>query len=140
MNKSYLQNAVKSWEGLLALVLIVVVIGNAIISPFYLDFGNIANIFHLSIEKAFVVFIMAFVIINAEILERTKVTPINCFGEADLSSDNTAKISQDISSVMALWCSCESQQYRGGKVLDNSAVTTGGDVVYFIDNDIVVII
>ncbi len=57
----------KSWEGLLLAVLIVIVAMNVVRSPFYLDVGNIVNMFQLSIEKLVVALIMTLIIINGEI-------------------------------------------------------------------------
>lgn len=48
-------------------VLCLVIVVNSQLSEFFFDIGNIANIFTLSIEKAFVVLVMTFIIINAEI-------------------------------------------------------------------------
>lgn len=59
--------ALKSWEGFLLLVLILLVIGNAMASPFYLTVNNLINMFQLSIEKVIVAIIMTLVIINGEI-------------------------------------------------------------------------
>ncbi len=57
----------RSWEGLL-LVLLVIVIGfNAVQTPFYLGLNNQINLFQLSIEKIIVALMMAFIIINGEI-------------------------------------------------------------------------
>lgn len=57
----------RSWEGLLFIILIGVVIVNINLSPFYLGISNQINLFQLSIEKIIVALVMAFVIINAEI-------------------------------------------------------------------------
>ncbi len=57
----------KSWEGLLLAILLIIVAINAIQTPFYLRIGNQINLFQLSIEKIIVALIMTFVIINAEI-------------------------------------------------------------------------
>jgi rhamnose transport system permease protein len=55
------------WETVLAGILVVTIIVNASLSPFYLGFGNFVNLFQLSIEKIIVVVAMTFVIINGEI-------------------------------------------------------------------------
>ncbi len=55
------------WETLLLILLVIVIAVNSQLSEFYFDADNISNIFRLSIEKAIVVVVMAFVIINAEI-------------------------------------------------------------------------
>lgn len=55
------------WETLLLVVLVLSIALNSQLSEFYFEPNNISNIFSLSIEKAIVVVVMAFVIINAEI-------------------------------------------------------------------------
>ncbi|GAB4548023.1 MAG: ABC transporter permease [Anaerolineae bacterium] len=57
----------KSWEGFLLVLLVVVVAMNSLRSPAYLSVGNQINLFQLSIEKIIVALVMTFVIINAEI-------------------------------------------------------------------------
>lgn len=57
----------RRWETLLLIVLIIVLVINTQLSPFFFDANNISNIFRLSIEKAMVVLLMTFVIINGEI-------------------------------------------------------------------------
>lgn len=57
----------KSWEGLLLVLLVVVVAFNAVQSPFYLSVQNIINLFQLSIEKIILALVMTFIIINGEI-------------------------------------------------------------------------
>ncbi|SDB53142.1 ABC transporter permease [Bauldia litoralis] len=57
----------KSWEGLLLALLVIIVAVNIEHSPYYLGVGNIVNLFQLSIEKIIVALIMTLVIINGEI-------------------------------------------------------------------------
>ncbi|MFM9107111.1 MAG: ABC transporter permease [Chloroflexota bacterium] len=57
----------RSWEGLLFAVLLVVLAYNILRVPNFLTVNNQINLFQLGIEKAIVVLIMAFVIINGEI-------------------------------------------------------------------------
>lgn len=57
----------KSWEGLLLAILVVVVTMNVIRSPYYLGVDNIMNLFQLSIEKIIVALIMTVIIISGEI-------------------------------------------------------------------------
>jgi rhamnose transport system permease protein len=57
----------KSWEGLLLLILILVIIFNTFSTPHYLLVQNQINLFQLHIEKIIVALIMTFIIINAEI-------------------------------------------------------------------------
>jgi rhamnose transport system permease protein len=55
------------WEAILSVMLLVTIVVNASLSPFYLGVGNFINLFWLSIEKIIVVVVMTFVIINGEI-------------------------------------------------------------------------
>ena len=57
----------KSWEGLLLIILIVTVLANAALAPQFLTLQNQINLFQLSIEKIIVALAMTFIIINAEI-------------------------------------------------------------------------
>jgi len=57
----------RSWEGLLLVILIVVVLINIAESPNYLRLSNQINLFQLSIEKIIVALAMTFIIINSEI-------------------------------------------------------------------------
>ncbi len=57
----------KSWEGFLLAVLIIIIILNSTLAPAYLRLDNWINLFQLSIEKIIVALIMTFIIINAEI-------------------------------------------------------------------------
>jgi rhamnose transport system permease protein len=57
----------RSWEGLLVALLIVLIAVNVLRSPYYLGGENIVNLFQLSIEKVIVVPIMALLIVNGEI-------------------------------------------------------------------------
>jgi len=57
----------QTWEGLLLIILIVVIVYNAAAVPGYLGIQNQINLFELSVEKAIVVLSMTFVIVSAEI-------------------------------------------------------------------------
>lgn len=57
----------RSWEGLLLLLLVITVGVNVVQTPFYLRLSNQINLFQLSIEKIIVALIMTLIIINAEI-------------------------------------------------------------------------
>jgi rhamnose transport system permease protein len=59
--------ALRSWEGLLLLILVATIAVNATMSPTFLTIGNQINLFQLSIEKIIVALMMALVIINGEI-------------------------------------------------------------------------
>ena len=82
----------RSWETLLLILLVMIVGYSAATTPNYLSADSISDMFRLSIEKAIVVIIMAFVIINAEI---------------DLS----------VASVMALSASVVAYSYEQGSPL-----------------------
>ena len=62
-----LRRFLRSWEGLLLVVLIVIVVANAISVQGYLQPQNQVNLLTLGIEKAIVALVMAFVIIGGEI-------------------------------------------------------------------------
>jgi rhamnose transport system permease protein len=57
----------KSWEGLLLAILVVVVVNNAVQSPVYLSVENQVNLFQLFVERIIVALAMTFIIINGEI-------------------------------------------------------------------------
>ncbi len=57
----------RSWEGLLLLLLLVVLAFNVTRVSNFLTIGNQINLFQLGIEKAIVILVMAFVIISGEI-------------------------------------------------------------------------
>ena len=57
----------RGWERLLLLLLVIVVAFNLVSSPYYLDIGNIVNMFQLSIEKIIVALTMTLIIISGEI-------------------------------------------------------------------------
>ena len=57
----------KSWEGLLLAILVVVVVNNAVQSPVYLSVENQVNLFQLFVERIIVALAMTFIIVNGEI-------------------------------------------------------------------------
>ena len=57
----------KSWEGLLLTLLVVIFAFNTWATPEFASVGNQINLFQLSIEKIIMALVMTFVIINAEI-------------------------------------------------------------------------
>lgn len=67
MSRDFNWNALKSWETLLAVVLVVVVLFNISRSPVFLRPENLINLFVLHIEKIIVALVMALIIINGEI-------------------------------------------------------------------------
>lgn len=62
-----LARRLRSWEGLLLAILMVIVAINAIAAPGYLSIQNQINLFQLSVEKAIVVLAMTLVIVSGEI-------------------------------------------------------------------------
>lgn len=57
----------KSWEGGLIVILLVVFMINSVLAPNYLSVGNQINLFILNIERIIVALTMTFLIINGEI-------------------------------------------------------------------------
>jgi rhamnose transport system permease protein len=57
----------KSWEGFLLLILVVVFLINSSLAPGYLSLSNQVNLFTLNIERVLVAITMTFLIINGEI-------------------------------------------------------------------------
>ncbi len=57
----------KTWEGLLLVILAITLTCNVILAPEFLTLQNQINLFQLSIEKIIVAVVMTFVIINGEI-------------------------------------------------------------------------
>jgi len=57
----------KRWETLMLALLIAIVALNSLASPYFLNIGNLVNLFQLSIEKSIVALTMALVIIGGEI-------------------------------------------------------------------------
>lgn len=57
----------RSWEGLLLVILLVTLAANMMMAPQFLTVQNQVNLFQLSIEKIIVALTMTFIIINAEI-------------------------------------------------------------------------
>jgi rhamnose transport system permease protein len=57
----------KSWEGLLLVILAVTLTSNVVLAPEFLTLQNQINLFQLSIEKIIVAVVMTFIIINGEI-------------------------------------------------------------------------
>jgi rhamnose transport system permease protein len=57
----------KSWEGMLLVLLFAIFAINSLLAPGYLSIGNQVNLFILSIERVMVAITMTFLIINGEI-------------------------------------------------------------------------
>src|SRR5918996_5912786 len=91
---------VRSWELLLAVILVGTIAYNATQSPVYLDVDNFVNIFRLSIEKVIVAVVMTFVIVNGEI--DLSVASVMAFSACVLASANEAGVPFWLSIVLAL--------------------------------------
>ena len=91
---------VRSWELLLAVILVATVVYNASQSDVYLDVDNFVNIFRLSIEKVIVAVTMTFVIVNGEI--DLSVASVMAFSACVLAAANEAGVPFWLSIVLAL--------------------------------------
>jgi rhamnose transport system permease protein len=91
---------VRSWELLLAAILVATVVYNASQSDVYLDVDNFVNIFRLSIEKVIVAVTMTFVIVNGEI--DLSVASVMAFSACVLASANEAGVPFWLAIVIAL--------------------------------------
>jgi len=90
----------RSWEGLLLVILLVVVASNALSAPGYLTVQNQINLFQLSVEKAIMVLVMTFVIVSGEIdLSVASVMGLAAVVVASLSSQG---VPTEIAVVVAL--------------------------------------
>jgi rhamnose transport system permease protein len=91
---------VRSWELLLAAILVATVAYNASQSDVYLDVDNFVNIFRLSIEKVIVAVTMTFVIVNGEI--DLSVASVMAFSACVLAAANEAGVPFWLAIVLAL--------------------------------------
>lgn len=67
MNSKSLLARLKSWEGMLLVMLVLTIAANVALAPQFLTIQNQVNLFQLSIEKIIVAMTMTLIIINAEI-------------------------------------------------------------------------
>ena len=122
----------KSWEGLLLAILVVVVVLNAIRSPYYLGAENIVNLFQLSIEKIIVALIMTVIIINGEI--DLSVASIMGLAAAVVSCLFQARIPMSVAIIVALLSGLAAGLFNGFCVaqigLPSLAVTLAGLIGY----------
>ena len=94
----------RSWEGFLLGILVVVVAFNALAAPGYLSLQNQINLFQLSVEKAIVVLVMTFVIVSGEIdLSVASVMGLAAVVLAWLTSQGVAT---EVAVVVALLVGC----------------------------------
>jgi rhamnose transport system permease protein len=90
----------RSWELLLAVILVATVAYNATQSPVYLDVDNFVNLFRLSIEKVIIAVAMTFVIINGEI--DLSVASVMAFSACVLASAHEAGLPFALAIALAL--------------------------------------
>jgi rhamnose transport system permease protein len=90
----------RSWELLLAVILVGTIVYNATQSPVYLDVDNFVNLFRLSIEKVIVAVAMTFVIINGEI--DLSVASVMAFAACVLAAAHESGVPFGLAIVIAL--------------------------------------
>jgi len=88
----------RSWELLLAVILVGTIVYNATQSPVYLDVDNFVNLFRLSIEKVIVA--VAIVIINGEI--DLSVASVMAFAACVLAAAHESGVPFGLAIVIAL--------------------------------------
>jgi rhamnose transport system permease protein len=127
-----LERRLRSWEGFLLGILIVVVALNAVAAPGYLSLQNQINLFQLSVEKAIVVLVMAFVIVSGEIdLSVASVMGLAAVVLAWLTNQGVAT---ELAIVAALLVGCLCGLFNGFWIaivgLPSLAVTLAGLIGY----------
>jgi rhamnose transport system permease protein len=122
----------KSWEGLLLAILVVVVTMNVIRSPYYLGVDNIMNLFQLSIEKIIVALIMTVIIVSGEI--DLSVASIMGLAAAVLGCLFQARVPMPVAIAIALLSGLAAGLFNGFWVaqagLPSLAVTLAGLIGY----------
>ena len=122
----------KSWEGLLLAILVVVVTMNVIRSPYYLGVDNIMNLFQLSIEKIIVALIMTVIIISGEI--DLSVASIMGLAASALGCLFQARVPMPVAIAVALLSGLAAGLFNGFWVaqagLPSLAVTLAGLIGY----------
>lgn len=123
---------VRSWEGLLLILLFVSIAFNAIQTPYYLSIGNLVNLFMLSIEKIIVALIMTMIIINGEI--DLSVASVMGFAACILAALWENGVSIPIGLVIALLAGLAAGAFNGFWIaymrLPSLAVTLAGLIGY----------
>ena len=129
---SQILDRLRSWEGLLLVLLLVVMGINVALSPFYLQPGNQINLFQLSIEKIIVALVMTLVIINAEI--DLSVASIMGLAACVLAALHTAGVPVAVGVVIALLTGALCGAFNGFWIarigLPSLAVTLAGLIGY----------
>src|ERR687897_3930716 len=111
----------RSWELLLAIILVGTVVYNSTQSPVYLDVDNFVNLFRLSIEKVIVAVIMTFVIINGEI--DLSVASVMAFSACMLGAAHEAGVPFGLAIVLALVASAAAG-FLQGQVIARTGISS----------------
>jgi rhamnose transport system permease protein len=122
----------RSWEGLLLAILVIVVALNTALAPSYLEVQNQINLFQLSIEKIIIALVMALIIINGEI--DLSVASVMGLAAAMLASLYEAQVALPLAIVAALLTGALAGLINGVFVayagLPSLAVTLAGLIGY----------
>lgn len=122
----------KSWEGLLLVILIASVILNIVQSPVYLGVGNLVNLFQLSIEKIIIALMMTFIIVNGEI--DLSIASVMGMSACILASLFSQGVSVEVAIVIALLAGAVAGAFNGFWIayvgLPSLAVTLAGLIGY----------
>ena len=111
----------RTWEVLLAVILVGTVVYNASRSPVYLDVDNFVNLFRLSIEKVIVAVIMTFVIVNGEI--DLSVASVMAFSACVLGAAYEAGVPFPLAIVLALVASAAAG-FLQGQVIARTGISS----------------
>jgi rhamnose transport system permease protein len=111
----------RTWEVLLAVILVGTVVYNASRSPVYLDIDNFVNLFRLSIEKVIVAVIMTFVIINGEI--DLSVASVMAFSACVLGAAYDAGVPFPLAILLALVASAAAG-FLQGQVIARTGISS----------------
>ncbi|HZM28985.1 MAG TPA: ABC transporter permease [Acidimicrobiales bacterium] len=111
----------RTWELLLAVILVGTVVYNASRSPVYLDVDNFVNLFRLSIEKVIVAVIMTFVIVNGEI--DLSVASVMAFSACVLGAAYEAGVPFPLAIVLALVASAAAG-FLQGQVIARTGISS----------------
>ena len=111
----------RTWEVLLAVILVGTVVYNASRSPVYLDVDNFVNLFRLSIEKVIVAVIMTFVIVNGEI--DLSVASVMAFSACVLGAAYEAGVPFPLAIVLALAASAAGG-FLQGQVIARTGISS----------------
>ncbi|MET1002854.1 MAG: ABC transporter permease [Acidimicrobiia bacterium] len=104
----------RTWELLLAVILVATIVYNATQSDVYLDVDNFVNLFRLSIEKVIIAVIMTFVIINGEI--DLSVASVMALSACTLAATYDAGVPFGLAIVIALFAAATAGFLQGAVI------------------------